>query len=202
MYQCPISYFADNLIFNTDKSCWAAFKLAGYDYDFLDDDLKIAVLYKMARFLAGIMSDAQILIVPVEQDSKEQFQNLIKRLNPEDVLYEQAKFHARKTESYLEQLKSIQGDANDYRSYILVKLADSDDAVTGIKDGLQYFIKNPANAINVFMNLDTKDILMSKLNQCIKTAEKWLYSQNQKMRLTELNGAETQWLIRRIPFRD
>lgn len=203
MYQCPINYFADNLIFNVDKSCWAAYKLSGYDYDFLDDDLKIATLYKMAKFLAGIMSDAQILIVPVEQDSRAQFKNLINKLDEEDPLYEKAKYHAMQTESYLEQVKSAKGDANDYRSYVIVKLADytESETVRGMKEGYHYFLKNPANAINVFMNLDTKDILMSRMNDCIKMAEKWFFSQNQKIKLVELNGQETQWLLRRMAYR-
>ncbi len=203
MYQCPISYFANNLIFNIDKSCWAAYKFTGFNYDFLDDDLKISLLYKMARFLGGIMSEAKILIVPVEQDSKEQFRELVQNLNKEDSLYEQAKFHAAQTEEYLEQLKSAKGDANDYRSYILVKLADYDEAdlVRSFKEGYQYFIKDPLNAVNVFMKLDTRDILKSKMDKCIKLAEKWLYTQNQKIRLVELTTTETQWLIRRVAFR-
>lgn len=204
MYRCPINYFSDNLIFNADRSTWAAFKLAGYDYDYLDNDEKIAMLYKMAKFLAGIMSDAQILIVPVEQDNKDQFKDLIKKLDEEDVLYQRAKYHAEQTERYLEEIKRTEGDATDYRSYIIVKLADfseTSETVTGIRDGYQYFIKNPVNAIDVFMNLDAKDILMSKLNDAIKMAEKWLYTQNQKIRLVELTGTETQWLFRRMAYR-
>lgn len=203
MYQCPINYFTDNLIFNADKSCWAAYKMAGYDYDFLDDDLKISMLYKMAKFLAGIMSDAQVLIVPIEQDSKEQFKKLVKNLDDEDPLYEQAKYHVLQTENYLEQKKTIVGDANDYRSYILVKLADAgeNEVITGLKERYQFFLKNPVNAVNVWMNMDTKDIMMSRLNKCIKKAEDWLYSQNQKMRLIELTSTETQWLFRRMAFR-
>lgn len=203
MYQCPISYFTDNLIFNIDKSCWAAYKLEGYDYDFLDNDAKIAILYKMARFLAGIMSDAQILIVPVEQDSREHFKNLLKGLDKEDPLYQQAEYHATQTEKYLEQVKAVKGDVNDYRSYILVKLADYEDAdiVSDIKNGYRYFVKNPVNAVNVFMNMDAKDVLMNKLNGCIKKAEKWYFSQNQKIRLKELDSSETQWIIRRMAYR-
>jgi len=203
MYKCPITYFADNLIFNIDKSCWAAYKLTGYDYDFLDDDLKIAMLYKMAKFLAGFMSEAQLLIVPVEQDNREHFKNLIKSLDEEDPLYEQAVYHATQTESYLEQVKKANGDVNDYRCYILVKLAEGDESevLTSIKTAYEYFMKGPINAINVLMNLDTTDILMSKMRDAIKLAEKWSFAQNQKMRLQELDGTETQWIIRRIMFR-
>lgn len=70
MYRCPITYFANNIIFNADGSVWAAYRMAGYDYDFLDDELKISMLYRMAKFLCGIMSEAQIIIVPVEQDTE------------------------------------------------------------------------------------------------------------------------------------
>lgn len=203
MYQCPITYFTDNLIFNLDRSVWAAYKLTGYDYDFLDDELKIRVLYKMARFLAGITSDAQVLIVPVEQDSKEHFKALIDRLNHEDPLYEQACFHAEHTEKYLEQIKATRGDTNDYRSYILVKLSDytESEVVSSLKSGYQYFVKDPMNAINVFMKMDKKDVLMSKLNDAVKAAEKWYYAQNQKVRMVELETEETQWLFRRMAFR-
>lgn len=41
MYQCPISFFTKNIIFNQDKSAWAVYKLSGFDYDFLDDDAKL-----------------------------------------------------------------------------------------------------------------------------------------------------------------
>lgn len=203
MYQCPITYFKDNLIFNVDKSVWAAYKLTGYEYEFLDDDKKIAILYQTARFLTGIMSDAQILIVPVEQDIKEQFNHLRSKLDPNDPLYEQALFHANQTEAYLHAKKDVQGQANDYRSYILVKLADytESELVDSLKSGYQFFVKNPMNAINVLMNLDTKDILMSKLNGAIKKAEGWHYAQNKKIRLTELDFMETQWILRRVAFR-
>lgn len=203
MYQCPITYFTDNLIFNIDRSVWAAYKIVGYDYDFLDDNLKVQMLYKMARFLSGITSDAQILIVPVEQDSKDYFRQLKEVLDKDDPLHEQAIYHATQTESYLEQMQQSQGEANDYRSYILVKLADyaESEIITGIKSAYHYFIKDPINALNVMMNLDTKDILMSKLNDAIKAAEKWFYSQNQKVKLVELDSNETQWLYRRMAFR-
>lgn len=203
MYRCPINYFANNLIFNVDRSCWAVYKLTGVDYDFLDDDLKIAFAYKMAKFLSGIMSEAQVLIVPVEQDSKGHFEQLRKRVSVDDPLYEQAQYHANQTELYLERMKAGNGDTNDYRCYIIIKLADYEEVetITGIKEAYQYFLKDPVNAVNVFLALDNKAILKSKMNSCIKTAEKWYYSQNQKISLTALSGMETQWLFRRMSYR-
>lgn len=203
MYTCPINYFAHNLYFNVDRSCWAAYRLTGYNYDFLDNELKISLLYKMAKFLSGVMSEAQILIVPVEQNNKEHFKQLRKNLDKEDALYHQAYYHATQTENYLEQVKLAKGEANDYRCYIIVKLADvaESETVTNLVEGYHYFLKDPINAINVLMNLDTRDILMSRMNNCIKAAEKWLFQQKQKMHLTELDSTEMQWLIRRIAYR-
>lgn len=203
MITCPINYFTDNLIFNNDRSCWAVFKICGQDYDFLDENVKINWLYRTARFLSGIMSSAQLLIIPVEQDNKEYFRNKIKQLDKNDPLYENAKFHAMQTETYLEQLKETQGNANDYNSYIVVKLAkaDSSELVTDMKSAFNFFLKDPFNAINALQELDTKDILMSKMNDCIKMANDWYYEQNKKLRLVEVSCTETQWLLRRMAYR-
>lgn len=203
MYRCPITYFAGNLIFNTDKSVWAAYKLTGYDYDYLDDEQKIQILYKQARFLTGIAGDAQILIVPVEQDNKSQFKYLVEKLDKEDLLYEQAKYHAEQTESYLERIRTSQGDTNDYRSYVLVKLAHfaENELVSSLKSAFQYFVKSPVNAVNFLMELDSKDILMSRINRAKKAANDWFFNQNQKIMLIELQNSETQWLFRRLGFR-
>lgn len=203
MYRCPIIYFAGNMIFNADKSVWAAYKLTGYDYDYLDDEQKIQILYKQARFLAGITGDAQILIVPVEQDNRSQFKYLIDKLDKEDLLYEQAKYHAEQTEDYLERIRTSQGDTNDYRSYILIRLTNfaETELVSSLKSAFQFFIKSPVNALNFLMELDSKDILMSRINRARKAANDWFFAQNQKIRLIELQNAETQWLFRRIGFR-
>ncbi len=203
MYQCPITYFRDNIIFNYDKSAWAVFKIVGFDYDFLDDDAKIKILQKTARFLCGILSEAQVLIVPIEQDNKEHFNALKKRLSKSDPLYENAIYHAEQTEKYLGQKIQVRGNVNDYNTYIVVRLSESGEyeLFSDLKHGFQYFVKDPVNAVNVFMNLDTKDILESRLKQCQDLADKWFFAQNKKLRLSVVDGGETQWLIKRGCFR-
>lgn len=180
MYQCPISFFTKNIIFNQDKSAWAVYKLSGFDYDFLDDDAKIKILHKTARFLSGILSEAQILMLPIEQDIQGQFESLRHHLDKKDPLYEGALFHLNETEKYLAKSTRNQGDANDYSSYIVVKLSDSGEyeLLSDLKQGFQYFIKDPVNAINTFMALDTRDILETRLTHCADMADKWFYSQN------------------------
>lgn len=203
MYQCPISFFTKNIIFNQDKSAWAVYKLSGFDYDFLDDDAKIKILHKTARFLSGILSEAQILMLPIEQDIQGQFESLRHHLDKKDPLYEGALFHLNETEKYLAKSTRNQGDANDYSSYIVVKLSDSGEyeLLSDLKQGFQYFIKDPVNAINTFMALDTRDILETRLTHCADMADKWFYSQNKKLQLVPVDGLELQWLIRRGSFR-
>lgn len=200
--KCPINYYQDNLIFNIDRSCWAAFRLIGYDYDFLDDESKIALLYKSARFLSGLISKAQILIIPMEQNNKEHFKKLRGRIKKTDPLYDAASNHARDTEIYIERSLTASGDVNDYRFYLIAKLKENNpDFMDTFRDAYQYFIKDPINAINVIMNTDTKDILQSKIRKCVSTADKFWASQSKKMNMEPIHGEELQMLFRRMAFR-
>lgn len=203
MYQCPIMFYKDNLIFNIDRSAWAVYKLTGFDYDFLDDESKIKILYRTARFLAGVLSEAQILLIPVEQDSRAQFMALRERIDKTDPLFENAMYHAAETERYLRQRTGKNGDSNDYCTYLIVKLSEGGDyeLADNWRKGLRYLLQDPVNAINVAMSLDTRDILESRLEQAQKTAGKWFYRQNQKIRLSPVETQELQWLIRRMGFR-
>lgn len=205
--KCPIDYYTENLIFNANKSCWAVFSLSGYDYDFLSDDDKISMMYKTARLLTGITDEAQILIIPVQQNQKEHFKNLRKKLNPEDPLCKQAQNHINLTEDYLEKSVRAKGSVNDYKTYIVVKLHERDEAdmvgnaIGLIREHYQYFIKSPMNALDVWLNLDTKDILLSRINHCIKLANNWFRDQNQRIKMQKADVEEVQWIFRRMAFR-
>lgn len=203
MYKCPIDYYLRNLVFNEDKSCWAVFRIKGYDYDFLSDERKLGMLHKMTRYLSGIMTDVQIIMLPVEQNIKEHFERLKGGLRQEDVLYPTAVAQAEQTEQYLTQSLVKKGEKNDYRSYICVKLQEYADSevLKSIKDGYEYFIRNPMNAINVWMSLDTKDILTSKISSLKKLAEKWFFDQNKRIQMQEADTEEMQWIFRRMAFR-
>lgn len=200
--QCPINYFVDNLIFHSDKSSWAAFRLIGYDYDFLDDESKIALLYKSARFLSGLISRAQILIIPLEQNNKEHFKRLRGRIRKTDALYDAACNHAKDTEKYLERTLTSNGDVNDYQFYLIVKLdEDNPDFMDTFRDAYQYMLKDPINALNVAFNFDTKDILQSRVKKCISTANKFYSAQHKKMNMEAITGTELQMLFRRMAYR-
>lgn len=203
MNQCPIKYMAENLIFNVDKSVWAAFRLQGYDYDFLERQKKLMLLNAVTRFLCGILSDAQILIVPMEQNTREQFRKMRKRLRKTDPLYEAAFSHSVGTEKYLERLNDGAAEINDYAFYVIGKLSDSSEIelLAGMKDVYKYVVKNPMNALNVFMNTDYYDMLSGKIEECRRMADKFFSSQKKKIGLKQVHGEELQWLLRRPAFR-
>lgn len=203
MYKCPINYYIDNLVFNADKSCWAVYRLHGFNYDYLSTQGKINKLSQLARLFMGIMSEAQILVVPIEQDIKEHFANLKKRIKKTDILSTTALQQIDITEEYLREKIKLAGLTNDYSTYLVIKLnkAAEYETVDKLWEAVQYFFKDPVNAINVQMNLDTKDILYSKIKAYQKLANRWFAENQIRMAMEETSTEETQWLFRRMPYR-
>ena len=203
MYQCPIDYYIDNLVFNADKSCWAVYRLHGFNYDYLSTQGKVNKLVQLARVYSGIMSYAQILVIPIEKDEKEHFKNLKNRLSHKDILYESATRQIDLTEAYLKEKMEQSGRVNDYATYFIVKLSEAAEyeTVDKIRECVKYFIKDPINTINVHMNLDTKDILSSKIDAYKKMANRWLEDNQYKMKMEATITEETQWLFRRMAYR-
>lgn len=200
--KCPINFYIENLIFHEDRSVWAAFKMKGYDYDFLDDASKVSMLNRVTRLLCEVWSEAQILGIPIEQNNAEHFRKLRRNLRKSDPLYDLAYGHSEETQKYLQEYGADAG-SNDYAFYIIVKLSESTEyeSLAGLKEVGQFFIKNPMNALNVFMNLDAGDILESKLQECRKMAKKYFDSLDKKIELDSVSGEEMQWLFRRINYR-
>ena len=203
MFECPIDFFKDNLIFNKDKSCWAAFKIKGYDYDYLSDEAKIQVFNSLTLFLSNIVSEAKILIIPVQQSLKENFELLKKNLYKEDSLFEFASYQIEDVESYLEQKAAVSGNKNDYETYLFVKLVKDDEIelVSQLKDAYQFIISAVMNDINAFMNIDTRDILKTKLTEFEKLANEFFISQRKRIDLEKVNVKTIQWMLRKMTFR-
>lgn len=203
MYRCPIDYYVNNLVFNADGSCWAIYRLHGFNYDYLSTPGKKNILFQLARLFMGIMSEAQIEILPIEQDLKEHFSNLRARIRKTDVLANTALDQIRMTEEYLREKTRLAGLTNDYSTYFIIKLnkAAEYEVVDKIWEAAQYFFKDPINAINVKMNLDTKDIMYSKIEAYRKMANKWLYDSRIRMAMEATTTEETQWIFRRMSYR-
>jgi len=198
MYNCPIAYYTDNLIYNIDKSCWALFKLEGFQYEKLSNASKVQMNIKLSRFLAGFTTDVQIFLIPIMQDIQEHYEGIKKRLNKEDILHEKIVNMADKTRDYL--LRHAREEVSEHDVYICVKL-DTSQEFEILKEKIGYFIKEPINAINTWLSLDTRDILISKMERYKLLAEEWFESQNERLSMNITTTKETQWILKRMGFR-
>ncbi len=100
MYKCPINYYKDNMIF-TDDGCWGVFEIKGFDYENRSRESKIKILHNIIRFISNIPYEAKILVIPVSQDIKRNYDMLRENLDKDDPLYEAALTHTNMTEEYL-----------------------------------------------------------------------------------------------------
>ena len=85
MNKFPIVYFRDNLIFNANGSCWAIYKMEGFDYELRKTEEKINMLYSMARFLSNAGAEIKILIIPTVCDYEAQLQKLKSNKRNDDI---------------------------------------------------------------------------------------------------------------------
>lgn len=203
MFECPIDYFTDNLIFNCDKSCWAAFELQGFDYDLLSDDAKIAILNKLTLFIAGISTEAKFIMIPVMQDLDAQFDTALKKLNKKDQLYESAAGQLRATQKYLKDVMEAAGSSNDYKTFVVMKLqkSDDDEIVSQLKDAFNFLVKGVINDFNAFMHTDSRDISTAKVKKFEKLAKQMYAEEDKRLSLIPCDVETVQWLIRRQMFR-
>lgn len=202
MYDFPVKYYEDNLIFNNNsKECWAMYKMVGFNYDYKSDESKIGILNRLSRFIASIGKEAKILIVPVSQDIDAHYERLVDNLDKKDSLYEYAKAHAGGTSNYLKKEIEKKGNANDYIYYVLTKIKIQDKLLKELKEAIEYFVKNPVRAVEETMGLQVKEIFESEIRSFKNLANEYLKSQSKRMRLIEADKMDSQWLYRRMNFR-
>lgn len=197
IYEFPIKYFEDNLIFNKKRECWACFQLLGVSYDYLSKDKKVMLLNRITRFVANLGEEAQILIIPVAQDVKKHMDRLISELDPQDPLYDVAKAHAKGTRLYLRDKIRSNGASNDYNIYVLTKLQKKKISGGNFED----LIKRPMKMINEFFDIEEKDILESEINGYKEIAANYCQTQNNRIRMKPASVETMQWLYRRMSRR-
>lgn len=202
MYEFPVKYYEDNLIFNNNnKECWAMYKMVGFNYDYKSDESKIGILNRLSRFIVSIGVEAKILIVPVSQNIDSHYERLIDNLDKKDGLYEYAKAHADGTSNYLKKEIERKGNANDYIYYVLTKIRINDRIIKELKQAAEYFIKNPVRAIEEGLGLKTKEIFENEIKSFKRLANEYLESQSKRIKLIEADEMDSQWLYRRMNFR-
>ena len=202
MYDCPIDYFTDNLVFGRDHSCWAIFEIKGFDYDLLSDDSKISIFNRLTLFIANVI-EAKFMIIPVMQDLALHFDCLIKGLQKKDVLHNSAVSQAQATQEYLQQTIDINGKSNDYKAFVALKLLKDGEMelATQARDALDFIVKSIISDFNAFMHVDGRDIRASKIKEYRKMADQVFLEQNKRMALIPVDANTTQWLFRRATCR-
>jgi hypothetical protein len=199
MYKFPVKYYEHNLIFNdSNKECWAVFRMDGYNYDYKSNENKIGILNRLARFIANIGMEAKILIVPFSQDIDTHYENLMEKMDKKDVLYTKAEAHAKGTSRYLKE-KLIQNDSsNDYITYVLTRLKLTERVLKDIEEAFIYFIKNPVQSIYEFFSVETKDVFEKQIGSFQILANDYFKEQTKRISISKADALDMQWLYRRM----
>ncbi|MFT8352724.1 ATP-binding protein [Clostridium saccharoperbutylacetonicum] len=202
MYKCPVDYYKDNMIFS-ENGCWAAFEIEGLDYENRSQEAKLAIFNNVVRFIANIPYEAKILVIPVGQEIRRNYESLRKNLWKEDPLYETALKHSEMTEEYLLNNIEENGNANDYRIFIITNLTtqEEEDVIKKVTDAVEYIFKDPYNAINSLLGVDSRIILKSRIDHFRKLCDNFFIEQKNRLSLAYLEEIETQWLIKRVMYR-
>lgn len=202
MYKCPVNYYKDNLIF-TDGGCWAAFEIEGFDYENRSQQAKLNIFNNVVRFLANIPYEAKFLMIPVGQDINKNYESLRKNLWKDDPLYETALEHTNMTEEYLARSIEESGNANDYKTFIITNLTtqEEEDILKKAKDVVEYLLKDPYNALNSLLGIDSRIILKSRIKHFKRLCDNFFSEQDNRLSLKYLEETESQWLFKRVMFR-
>jgi hypothetical protein len=199
LFDFPVKYYEDNLIFNNSyKECWAMYKMNGFNYDYKSDQNKISILNSLARFIANIGIEAKILIIPMSQNIDEHYKNIIGRMQKKDSLYIRAEAHAKGTGVYLKEKIGKKGSSNDYVVYVLTKLKSSDSIIKDLKDGFEFFIKSPTRFLSELFSVETKEILKREIDSFSSLANSYMKEQSKRISIKKADSLDCQWLIRRM----
>ncbi|MCL2034672.1 MAG: ATP-binding protein [Oscillospiraceae bacterium] len=200
MFECPIVYYEQNLIFDNNNSCWGVFKLNGFDYDTLNEESKLDIHHKLTRLLSTIIDEAKILIIPTVFDLDTHYKQFEKSLDENDVLYDYALNYAMSTKQVLTERSTIEGaDSTEYDTYIIVKLVTEDEAggASGVQGYVEALFKNPVNLIETVMATRNKDIMESRVHRFEKLASAFLAEQDKRIPMRPATATEIQYLLKR-----
>ncbi|MEK4202037.1 ATP-binding protein [Cytobacillus sp. FSL K6-0265] len=195
----PVKYFEGNLVFSQDGSCWAYYKLEGFNYDFLATDEKDIIFTKIKAFFWQINLDTHLLVVPNFQSIEEKHNKFKKTLT--GPLKEAA---AKHTDDAAIQLESMLGkEGTEYLFFIGVKLPKPDNVknkksfLQDLKEAWKEFI----SGVNETSGLDTPEIIEDEILRYRKSERRIHNKVHSRMRAEPVDELTVQWLIRRNFYR-
>lgn len=195
----PIKYFENNMIFSDDNSCWAVYKLNGYNYDFSGDDGKIDILKRLTRIVANF-ERAKIFIIPTREDISAHYRKLRKEQKKSNPVYTAAQGFLRATEDYLNQNSDSYG--NGYTTFVAVKIKTGNNPFENLsKEALKSFFREPMNTITDFLSKQQQDIPLYIYEQYQREEGKLFDGLLSRMAVERITSGETQWLLKRGMYR-
>lgn len=214
MYQFPIKYYKDNLIFS-DNGCWAGYELIGYDYENRSKQEKENILRNLIAFLRELKNDAKILIVPKRKDYKNILSKNYKEMKSEDPLKEIAQLHTETIVEYLddkkrertfintltgEEIRRVEDEVTEYRTFLFIKLEENklSEVITNIRDVYEYALKSPQKAIEGLIGKQRIKVLDSKIRAFEKAIKVFKGKVSVNVNLRILKSKELQLLYKRI----
>jgi hypothetical protein len=165
----PIKHIDGNLIFGVDGTVTAYYRVAGFNYDFLDHEDKFIPFQTQLAFLFNNRYDLHFILEPFPTDIEEIIENTIEKIEREEF-----ELKANGVQ-YLNTLKEALADqrsnmeTSEYLQYIGIQL---NPELNKYKDGnlgmslitnLKEFVKGINSQINRAVGLHAFDILESEI---------------------------------------
>lgn len=200
--QCPITYFEKNLIFNRTGSCWAVYKLNGFNYDFKSAANKIDVLAGQVELIKNLVY-AKLMIVPTTEPVEahaEKIRRTILAKNANDPLLEEARRYLKLTCDALNEQSNESW--KDYTCYLLVKVLPT--AVGSVDLALKEVVEAlnaPVYTLTAFLGLTNSEIATEKYKKFLRLEADTYKTLAGCMEMKRATPSEIQWLLKRSVLR-
>jgi hypothetical protein len=194
--QFPIKYYEKNILFNHDNDSWAFYELTGYEYDYLSENKKAQIAYRLEAFFAQVGVETHQLVIPKFHSIREihdQFKTTIK-----GPLKEAAIRHVEEVAPIIEN--AVGSEASDYHFYLGVKLPKTDDMTLTLKNIIDSF-KALMNDIFSRMGLDEMDIPENEVERVDRLEKMYFKIITGNILARRIDENDYQLLIRRNFYR-
>mgnify|MGYP000874965882 CR=1 FL=1 len=182
MLEFPIKHIEGNLIFGVDGTVTAYYRVAGFNYDFLDHEDKFLPFQTQLAFLFNNRYDLHFILEPFPTNIDEIIDNTIEKMERENYELKDngIKYMKMLKEALLEQRANT--ETSEYIQYIGIQL---NPELNKFKDGnfgtslitsLKEFIKGMNSQINRAVGLHAFDILETEISMWKSQSESLMES--------------------------
>lgn len=199
LYDFPVKYFEDNLLFDDSGSCWACYEVICEEYTMLSEYGKHQYIARLARLLAGIGDRAKIFVIPVKQDLEKSRQYELEEIEKRGAgtkTSEYAKAYINSAYDTLGEAIALNGGTNDYKVFICTKLEKPAENLT-----LQNIVQNPIGVLEEKLGYVREAISVKEIQEYKQAAARYQRMQASRFAIEPLDTDQIQWLIGRMFLR-